>query len=90
MHRQTLYVGLVVILLMCLVPPFEASSVDQVGDVMQGAEVQAVEYAPIWSRFETGGGLFPSFGRQNIDGGRLLLQILFVAGVTAVIAYNRE
>jgi hypothetical protein len=91
MHRVTLYVGVIIILGMCLVPPFETGAVDKVGDVLRGEEVREVEYHPIWSR--------PAFRSddpvseiQNWDiaGGRLLLQIFGVAGATVVIAYLRD
>jgi hypothetical protein len=90
MHRSTLYVGLLLILAMCLVPPFETGAVDRVGDVLRGETVQEVEYRPIWTR--------PAWREDdalaevqdwNIAGGRLLLQILGVAAVTAVVAYLR-
>jgi hypothetical protein len=91
MHRPTLYIGLIVILGMCLVPPFETGAVDKVGDVLRGEQVSAVEYHPIWSR--------PSAQEQDlasaiqdwdIAGSRLLLQILGVSLVTVVVAYLRD
>jgi len=47
MHRVTLYVGVIIILGMCLVPPFETGAADKVGYVLRGEEVREVEYYPI-------------------------------------------
>jgi len=91
MHRPTLYIGLLVILGMCLVPPFETGAVDKVGDMLKGEEVRSVEYHPIWTK--------PAFQEQefqsalqdwDIAGGRLLLQILGVGLVTVVVSYLRS
>jgi hypothetical protein len=91
MHRPTLYIGLLVILAMCLVPPFETGAVDKVGDVLRGETVQQVEYRPIWNRPELReDDVLAEVQGWNIAGGRLLLQILGVAVVTAVVAYARS
>ena len=90
MHRPTLYIGLLVILAMCLVPPFETGAVDKVGDVLRGETVQEVEYRPIWNRPELREeDVLSEIQDWDIAGGRLLLQVLGVAGVTAVVAYVR-
>ena len=90
MHRPTLLIGLLVILGMCLVPPFETGPVDRVGDVLRGEEVRQVEYHPIWTRPELREeSVLTAMQDWDIAGGRLLLQILGVAVVTAVVAYAR-
>lgn len=91
MHRATLYVGLIIILGMCLVPPFETGAVDKVGDVLRGEQVREVEYHPLWSRpvFQADDPV-SEIQDWDIAGGRLLLQILGVSGVTVVIAYLRD
>ena len=90
MHRPTLYIGLLVILAMCLVPPFETGAVDKVGDVLRGEKVQKVEYRPIWNRPELReDDVLAEVQEWDIAGGRLLLQIFGVAVVTAVVAYLR-
>jgi len=90
MHRPTLYIGLFVILAMCLVPPFETGAVDKVGDVLRGETVQEVEYRPIWNRLELREeDVLSEIQDWDIAGGRLLLQVLGVAAVTAVVAYVR-
>jgi len=90
MHRPTLYIGLLIILLMCLVPPFETGPVDRVGDVLSGQEVQKVEYQPLWSRPELKKrGVVSAIQDWDIAGSRLLLQILGVSVVTVVVAYLR-
>jgi hypothetical protein len=90
MDRPTLYVGLLLILGMCLVPPFEAGPVDQVGDMLRGDPVREVEYRPLWTHpgLEEGGSI-TEVSEGNIAGGRLLLQILAVAGGTALVAFWR-
>ena len=91
MHRPTLYIGLLVILAMCLVPPFETGPVDKVGDVLRGETVQQVEYRPIWNRPELReDDVLDEVQGWDIVGGRLLLQVLGVAVVTAVVAYARS
>ncbi len=91
MHRPTLYLGLFLILLMCLVPPFETGPVDQVGDVLSGQKVQKVEYQPLWNRPELQEqGVVSAIRDWDIAGSRLLLQILGVSVVTAVVAYLRS
>lgn len=91
MHRPTLYIGLLVILGMCLVPPFETGAVDRVGDVLRGETVQEVEYRPIWNHPELKeDDVLAEVQDWNIAGGRLLLQILGVAIVTVVVAYVRS
>jgi len=90
MHRSTLYIGLLVILAMCLVPPFETGAVDKVGDVLRGETVQNIEYRPIWNRPELReDDVLAEVQKWDIAGGRLLLQIFGVAVVTAVVAYLR-
>jgi hypothetical protein len=90
MHRPTLYIGLLVILAMCLVPPFETGAVDKVGDVLTGETVQDVEYRPIWNRPELReDDVLAEVQDWDIAGGRLLLQVLGVAVVTTVVAYVR-
>lgn len=90
MHRPTLYIGLLVILAMCLVPPFQTGTVDKVGDVLRGETVQEVEYRPIWAHSELREeDVLTDIQGWDIAGGRLLLQILGVAVVTAVGAYVR-
>jgi hypothetical protein len=89
-HRTTLYVGLLVILGMCLVPPFETGPVERVGDVLRGEEVREVEYHPIWTRPELADDdLLSAIQEWEIAGARLLLQILAVSVVTAGVAYVR-
>jgi hypothetical protein len=89
-HRPTLYVGLLVILGMCLVPPFETGPVERVGDVLRGEEVREVEYHPIWTRPELADDdLLSAIQEWEIAGARLLLQILAVSVVTAGVAYVR-
>jgi hypothetical protein len=91
MHRPTLYIGLLVILGMCLVPPFETGPVDRVGDVLRGEDVRTVEYHPIWTRPELAEqDLVSAIQDWDIAGSRLLLQILVVVGVTVGIAYVRD
>lgn len=91
MHRPTLYIGLFVILGMCLVPPFETGPVDRVGDVLRGEDVRTVEYHPIWTRPELAeDDLVSAIQNWDIAGSRLLLQILVVAGVTVGVAYLRD
>lgn len=91
MHRPTLYVGLLVILGMCLVPPFETGPVDRVGDVLRGEEVRTVEYHPIWTRPELSEqDLVSAIQDWDIAGSRLLLQILAVAVVTVGVGYVRD
>lgn len=91
MHRPTLYIGLLVILAMCLVPPFETGIVDNVGDVLKGEKVRTVEYHPIWTRPEVSkSDVVSDVQDWDIAGGRLLLQILGVSVVTVVVAYLRD
>mgnify|MGYP006281741339 FL=1 len=91
MHRPTLLIGLGLIVLMCLVPPFETGAVDQMTDALSGEEVSRVEYRPIWARPEAQEGAVVSALRNwEIAGGRLLLQIVGVAVVTGVVAYRLE
>ena len=91
MHRPTLYIGLFVILGMCLVPPFETGVVDRVGDVLKGDNVSAVEYHPIWTRPELEeNGFLSAIQEWKIDGSRLLLQILVVSVLTIGAAYVRD
>ena len=90
MHRPTLYIGLLVILGMCLVPPFETGPVDRVGDLLRGEDVRTVEYHPIWTRPELAeDDLVSAIQDWDIAGSRLLLQILAVAVVTVGVAYVR-
>lgn len=91
MHRPTLYIGLFVIIGMCLVPPFQTGVVDRMGDALTGETVQTVEYRPIWSRPELeDNDIVTAIQGWEIDGSRLLLQILFVSVATAVVAYIRD
>lgn len=91
MHRPTLYIGLFVLLGMCLVPPFETGPVDRVGDVLQGEEVRTVEYHPIWTRPELSEqDLVSAIHDWDIAGSRLLLQMLTVVVVTVGVAFIRE
>jgi hypothetical protein len=90
MRLPCLYIGLLVILAMCLVPPFETGAVDKVGDVLTGETVQDVEYRPIWNRPELReDDVLAEVQDWDIAGGRLLLQVLGVAVVTTVVAYVR-
>lgn len=87
MHRPTLFVGLIVILAMCLVPPFESGPIDRVTERLQGEEDTRVEYQPVWSHptFASEGPI--SFIRHTeIAGTRLLLQIVVVVLLTGAIA----
>ena len=85
MHRPTLLIGLGVIVLMCLVPPFETGAVDTVADALSGHDVQQVEYHPLWARPEAqNDALVAALQQWEIAGGRLLVQIVGVALVTAV------
>lgn len=89
MHRPTLLIGLGLIVLMCLVPPFETGAVDDVADALGGQEVQQVEYHPIWARPQAqDDALLSALQQWEIAGGRLLLQILGVTVVTGVVAYK--
>jgi hypothetical protein len=91
MHRPTLYVGLLVILGMCLVPPFETGPMDKVGDVLRGKDVRTVEYHPIWTRPELAeDNLVSAIQDWDIAGSRLLLQVLAVAVVTVGVGYVRD
>jgi len=91
MNRPTLLIGLGLIVLMCIVPPFETGAVDTVADALRGQEVQQVEYHPIWAQpAPQSDGLFSGLQQWEIAGGRLLLQIGGVALVTAVVAYRLD
>lgn len=90
MHRPTLLLGLGLIVLMCLVPPFDTGAVDDVTDALGGEEVTRVEYHPIWARPDGGSGVLSALQSWEIAGGRLLLQIVGVALVTGVVAYRLE
>jgi hypothetical protein len=90
MHRPTLLVGLGLIVLMCLVPPFNTGAVDDVADALRGEEVTRVEYHPIWARPDTGDGVVSALREWEIAGSRLLLQIVGVALVTGILAYWLE
>jgi len=91
MHRPTLLIGLGLIVLMCLVPPFETGAVDTVADALSGQEASQVEYHPIWTRPEASDDdLFGALQTWEIAGGRLLLQIVGVAVVTGVVAYRLD
>lgn len=87
MHRPTLLVGLVVILVMCLVPPFESGPLDQLTDRLQGERETQVDYQPIWSHPTlTSEGPRSFFQESDIAGNRLLVQILVVIAVTGGVA----
>lgn len=81
MDRPTLLVGLALIALMLLIPPFETGAVEQIGDLLQGDKARAIKYAAVWAG-PTGGG--------QIAWNRLLLQVLAVSLGTAGIAYYRS
>lgn len=81
MRRFPLLVGLGLIVLMLLIPPFETGAVSQIGDVLQGESVKTIAYAPIWSE-PSGGG--------HIAWRRLLLQILAVGAGALGIAYYQS
>lgn len=89
MHRPTLFIGLGLIVLMCLVPPFHTGAVDDVTDALGGEEVTEVEYHPIWARPDGGDEVLSALQSWEIAGGRLLLQIVGVVLVTGVVAYKR-
>lgn len=87
MHRPTLLVGLIVILVMCLIPPFERGPLDRLTESLQGEKDTRVEYQPIWSHptFTSEGPI--SFIRHSeIAGTRLVLQIFVVVILTGAIA----
>jgi len=91
MHRPTLLIGFGLVVVMCIVPPFETGAVDTVADALSGQEVQQVEYHPIWARPDPqSDDLFSGLRQWEIAGGRLLLQVVGVALVTAAVAYKLE
>ncbi len=91
MNRSVLVLGGLVIIAMCLVPPFYTGPVDDVTDALSGEDVQRVEYHVIWQR--------PSLQEDSplsnvqqweIAWTRLLLQLLVVMLLTGGIAYYRK
>lgn len=83
LHRPTLGVGLLIIIVMCLFPPLEVGGV--AGDLAQAVSGEQIRYRPIWDAFDS---------NQNSDllnvqiaATRLLLQILVVSVVTFITAY---
>lgn len=84
MHRPTLGIGLLVLILMCLVPPVEPGGL--AGNVAQAVGGTEIQYRPLWEVVETnqeGGALISS----QIATTRLLLQVVVVGLVTAAVAY---
>lgn len=90
MHRPTLYIGLFVLLGMCLLPPFHTGPVDDVADALSGDDVQAVEYHPVWARPSLADdGPLSDVQNWEIAWRRLFLQFLVVSILTGGIAYKR-
>lgn len=88
MHRPTVLLGLLVVIGMCLVPPFHTGPVDDVADVLSGEEVRSVEYHLVWNRPSLqDGGPLSSVQNWEIAWTRLLLQLLLVVLVTGAVGY---
>lgn len=83
LHRPTLGIGLLIVVVMCLFPPLEVGGV--AGDLAQAVSGSEVRYRPLWEAFNSndGSGLF----NVQIAATRLLVQILVVSVVTFITAY---
>lgn len=76
MSRPILLLGGLVILTMCLIPPFDTGPVGDVANMLEGEAAHQVEYHPVWSRPSVQSeGPLSAVQHWEVVWGRLLLQI---------------